>query len=100
MSSAFANAALISEASDVDAPSAAWSLISSRGLRLPPAPRAPNACLARLRHSSRRDRRIQRGKAAAVSATPIDRSPLVEKTQSKAAGKDAESPEEQLLVLA
>ena len=40
---------------------------------VPPVPRAPSACLARLRHSSSSDRRIQRGTAAAVSATPIDR---------------------------
>src|SRR5580704_5262306 len=91
MASAFVSASPISIASAVDAlgvlPSASYSLISSRGSRVPPVPRAPSACLARLPHSLSSDSRIQRGTAAAVSATPIATSPSGEKAQSSAARK-------------
>ena len=86
MSSTFVNAATISEASGVEAPSAACSLISPRVSSALHC-QASSACLTRLRHSSSSDKRIQSGSAAAVSATPVDPSPLGENAQSSAARK-------------
>ena len=69
-----------------DAPSAACSFISRAdpgSLRC----RERKRLFARLRHSSTIDNCIQRGIAAAVSATPIDSSPPGENAQSSAARK-------------
>ena len=87
MSSALVNAATISEASGVEAPSALCNRIACRGSSVDAVPSAPSARWAHPRHSSSNDKRTHSGTAAAVSATPVDASPLGENAQSSAARK-------------
>ena len=87
MASAFVNAAPISVISVVNAPRAAYSLISAYGSRFRAVASASSACFARLRHSSSSDSRLHSETAAAVSKTPIDSSLSGEKAQLSAARK-------------